>query len=52
MVDDDDYQDVEGSWFRIPEDYQGATVLVLGGGASGTDIAMELCREAKKVTVH
>jgi len=28
--------------YRTPEAFQGDTVLILGGGASGTDIAMEL----------
>lgn len=35
--------------YRTPEEFQGEIVLILGGGASGTDIAMEVCKEAAEV---
>lgn len=35
--------------YRIPEAYQGDSVLILGGGASGTDICIELSQQAAQV---
>ncbi|ROT64463.1 hypothetical protein C7M84_017592 [Penaeus vannamei] len=35
--------------YREPSSFRGASVLVLGGGASGLDIAIELATEAKEV---
>ncbi|XP_042877642.1 flavin-containing monooxygenase FMO GS-OX-like 4 [Penaeus japonicus] len=35
--------------YREPSSFRGATVLVLGAGASGLDIAIELATEAKEV---
>jgi len=35
--------------YRVPEDYQGESVLILGGGASGTDICIELSKQAAQV---
>ncbi|XP_036366120.1 flavin-containing monooxygenase FMO GS-OX-like 2 isoform X1 [Octopus sinensis] len=35
--------------YRVPEVFKGKTVLCLGGGASGIDIAMDLTSQAKKV---
>lgn len=35
--------------YREPISFRGASVLVLGGGASGLDIAIELATEAKEV---
>jgi len=35
--------------YRTPEQYQGESVLILGGGASGTDICMELSQHAAQV---
>jgi len=35
--------------YRIPEAYQGDSVLILGGGASGTDICIELSHHAAQV---
>jgi hypothetical protein len=35
--------------YRYPEDFADGRVLVIGGGASGTDIAMDLASHAKQV---
>jgi len=35
--------------YRVPEVYQGESVLILGGGASGTDICIELSKHAGQV---
>merc|ERR1711862_280678 len=35
--------------YRTPEQYQGESVLILGGGASGTDICIELSQHAAQV---
>ena len=35
--------------YRFPEDFAGSRVLVIGGGASGTDIAMDLAGHAQHV---
>jgi len=35
--------------YRSPEVYQGESVLILGGGASGTDICIELSQHAAQV---
>jgi len=35
--------------YRHPEDFSGAVVLVLGAGASGTDISVELGASAKQI---
>jgi len=35
--------------YRVPEDYIGESVLILGGGASGTDICIELSAFAGQV---
>lgn len=34
---------------RKPEQFDGQKVLILGGGASGTDIAVEVAGKASKV---
>eukprot|EP00092_Neocalanus_flemingeri_P007944 GFUD01008571.1.p1 GENE.GFUD01008571.1~~GFUD01008571.1.p1 ORF type:complete len:438 (-),score=120.28 GFUD01008571.1:45-1358(-) len=35
--------------YRVPEAYQGDSVIILGGGASGTDICIELSQHAAQV---
>ena len=35
--------------YRHPEDFQGEKIVILGGGASGTDIMLELCHHAEVV---
>jgi cation diffusion facilitator CzcD-associated flavoprotein CzcO len=37
--------------YRIPEPFANKTVVVLGGGQSGRDIAQELCSTAQKVVL-
>lgn len=36
--------------YRVPEPYQGKTVLISGGGPSGIDISYDLATVATKVT--
>lgn len=35
--------------YKIPEGFQGKTVVVVGMGNSASDIAVELCQRAKRV---
>ncbi|KZT54269.1 FAD/NAD(P)-binding domain-containing protein [Calocera cornea HHB12733] len=37
------------AWYRNPQPWMGRTVLILGGGPSGSDITAEVSRVAKKV---
>ena len=37
---------------RKPEQFEGQRVLILGGGASGTDIAVEVAGKASKVVLQ
>ena len=38
--------------YRVPEPYSGQSVVVLGAGASGVDISMELARADVQVNKH
>ena len=40
---------IHSIYFREPEEYTDKVILVVGGGASGVDIAAQLTRHAKKV---
>ena len=35
--------------YRVPEEFKGEKIIILGGGASGTDISMELSNFADKI---
>ena len=41
-----------GFYNRKPEQFDGQRVLILGGGASGTDIAVEVAGKASKVVLQ
>lgn len=42
-------QQVHSHDYRVPETYEGKTVVVMGAGRSGIDIAVEIASKAKKV---